>query len=109
MTGPWLGRDARRAGTHVAARGLGARDIGLGAGALLAGRDALPVWLAAAVLGDAADLAATVAAGDRLPLSGRVLVAALAAGGAGLGIAALAGLRQPPPPLDAAVQGAEAR
>jgi hypothetical protein len=93
VTGPWLGRDARRAGTRVAARGLGARDVGLGAGALAAGEDALAVWLAAAVAGDLADLTATLAAGDSLPLSGRLLVGALAAGGAGLGAVALAGLR----------------
>jgi hypothetical protein len=93
ITAPWLGRDSRRAGTHVAARGLGARDVGLGAGALAAGKDALPGWLAAAIVADAADLAATLAAGDSIPLSGRLLVGALATGGAGLGIAALAGLR----------------
>ena len=105
LTGPWLGRDARRAGTHVVARGLGARDVGLGAGALAAGKDALPGWLAAAVVADVADLAATLAAGDSIPLSGRVLVGALASGGAGLGIAALAGLRG----AGAAGHGAEAR
>ena len=43
LTGPWLGRrDARRAGTVVAVRGLGARDLALGAGTLAASPEALP-------------------------------------------------------------------
>jgi hypothetical protein len=94
FTGLWLGRDAARAGTRVATRGLGARDLALGAGLLASGDGALPAWVAAAVAADAGDLFATVAAGDSLPLTGRVLVGALAAGGAALGVVALAGLRQ---------------
>lgn len=89
---PWLGHgDARRAGTGVAVRGLGARDLALGAGTLIASPEALPVWVAASVVGDLTDLLATVSAVG-LPRSGRVMVSALAAGAVGAGAAALAGL-----------------
>ncbi len=95
VTGPWLGRDARRAGAQVVSRGLGARDLALGAGALVAPEAQLRPWVAAAIVADAADLVATVAAGDSLPLTGRVLVGAVASAGAVLGAIALAGLRPP--------------
>ena len=92
--GPWLGRrDARRAATVVAVRGLGARDLALGAGALAASPEALPGWVAAAVLGDLTDLVATLTAGDGVPASGRVLVGGLAASAVAFGAVALAGLR----------------
>lgn len=93
VTTPWLGSDAARPGTRVASRGLGARDLALGAGALAATGADLRLWVAAGVVADTADLVATVAAGDSLPLAGRVLVGAVASGGAALGALALAGLR----------------
>jgi len=99
VTAPWLGRDAGRAGTRVVSRGLGARDLALGAGALAVAEAQLRPWVAAAIVADAADLVSTVVAGDSLPLSGRVLVSAVASGGAVLGAIALAGLR--PRPLNA--------
>jgi len=99
VTAPWLGRDAVRAGTRVVSRGLGARDLALGAGALAVAEAQLRPWVAAAIVADAADLVSTVVAGDSLPLSGRVLVSAVASGGAVLGAIALAGLR--PRPLNA--------
>ena len=92
FAGPWLGRDARRAGTVVAVRGLGARDLALGAGALAAPPEALRSWAAAGVIGDLTDLLATVTAGDGVPASGRVLVGGLATGAVALGAVALAGL-----------------
>lgn len=99
VTAPWLGRDAGRAGTRVVSRGLGARDLALGAGALAVAEAQLRPWVAAAIVADAADLVSTVVAGDSLPLPGRVLVSAVASGGAVLGAIALAGLR--PRPLNA--------
>lgn len=93
VTTPWLGSDAARPATRVAARGLGARDLALGAGALVATGADLPRWVAAGILADAADLAATVAAGDSLPVTGRMLVGGVASAGAALGTLALAGLR----------------
>jgi hypothetical protein len=89
VTSPWLGRDACRAGTRVVSRGLGARDLALGLGALAVSEDQLRPWMAAGIIADTADLVATVAAGDSLPLPGRLLVAAVASGGAILGTIAL--------------------
>jgi hypothetical protein len=93
VTAGWLGEDSARAGTQVATRGLGARDIALGAGALVAPRAQLRPWMAAAILADAADLVSTVGAGSGIPLAGRVLVGALASGGVALGAVSLTGLR----------------
>jgi hypothetical protein len=93
FTEPWLGRrDARRAGTQVAVRGLAARDLALGAGTLTAPPQALRGWVAASLVGDLGDLLATVTAGPGVPRSGRVLVGGLAAGAVALGAVALAGL-----------------
>jgi len=93
VTAPWLGRDAGRAGAQVVSRGLGARDLVLGAGVLVVPEAQLRPWVAAAIVADAADLVATVAARDSLPLTGRMLVGAVALGGAVVGAMALAGLR----------------
>ncbi len=91
----WLGRDdASRPGTAVAVRGLGARDLALGAGTLAASPDALAAWVAASIMGDLSDLAATLRAGSAIPRTGRIGVSALAAGAVGLGAVALAGLRR---------------
>jgi hypothetical protein len=95
LTGLWLGDDAGRAGTQVVTRGLGARDLALGAGALAARESELRPWVAGALLADSADLVATVVAGGSLPLRGRLLVAVIASGGAVLGAIALAGLPNP--------------
>jgi hypothetical protein len=97
VSAPWLGGDAARAGTQVVTRGLGARDLALGAGALAVPDAQLRPWVAAAIIADTADLVATLVAGDSLPLTGRVLVGAIASGGAVLGAVALAGLRSQPP------------
>ncbi|MDQ6806269.1 MAG: hypothetical protein M3065_15205 [Actinomycetota bacterium] len=93
MTAVWLGRDADRAGTQVVIRGLAARDLALGAGAIAVPQSQLWPWVAAGIVADTADMVATLSAGDPLPLAGRVLVAVVASGGAALGVMALAGLR----------------
>jgi hypothetical protein len=95
LTAPWLGKDAGRVGTRVVSRGLGARDLALGAGALAVSDAQLRPWVAAGIVADAADLTATMAAGDSLPLAGRVIVGAVASAGVALGAVALAGLRLP--------------
>ncbi len=98
VTGPWLGRDAARGGTQVVSRGLGARDVGLGVGALTAHGSELRPWVLAAIAADAADLGGTLSAGDALPRAGRALVGAIASGGVILGAISLAGLRSPSKP-----------
>jgi hypothetical protein len=90
---PWVGSDGTRPGTTVITRALGARDAALGAGALAADEAGLPLWLAAAVAADTADLLSTLAGGPAVPARGRVLVAILAGAGAASGIAALIALR----------------
>ena len=76
----WIGRDAERAGAKVMTRGLGARDLALGAGVLSAIASEKPVraWLAASALSDAADFMATLIAGDDLPRAARVSALAVA-------------------------------
>jgi hypothetical protein len=97
VTSPWLGSDAARPGARVVTRGLGARDLALGVGALVAAESQLQPWVAGGIVADTADLIATVAAGRSLPLTGRALVGAVAAGGVVLGTVALAGLRRGAP------------
>lgn len=86
--GPWIGFDAASGrGARVLLRALGARDLALGFGLKASlDRDA-PTrgWLEAGLVADGADLVATVTAGNDLPLSGRVLVGALAGSGVALG------------------------
>jgi hypothetical protein len=76
----WIGsRPASYGGTQAVTRGLGARDLSLGAGALsalMAGNDARD-WVLAGAFGDVGDFVATATAED-LPLSGRLLVFGLA-------------------------------
>jgi len=65
-----VGREeSRRTGSKFFARGLGARDVALGAGALLALRHDAPVrgWLEAGGLADAGDALSMLLAFGRLP------------------------------------------
>jgi hypothetical protein len=81
---PWVGTDAARSSTRTLARALGARDVALGLGTLLAQRHRSPVrgWLEASALADAGDVAATIAGWGSRPRLGRLAVLAAAAGGA---------------------------
>src|SRR4051794_40662313 len=68
----WVGRRrARGTATQLFVRALGARDLGLGVGALaaLSRSDAMEAqrWMLAHMLADGSDLAATLAATGRLP------------------------------------------
>ena len=80
----WVGGDAAGEGsTKLLARALGARDLALGAGGLIALRDGDTArarrWFAAQGMTDAVDLAATLAARD-IPLPARIFAAVMAAG-----------------------------
>lgn len=81
---PWIGADADRTGGRVLARALGARDVALGVGLLLAERREDPIrgWVEAGGLADAGDVLATLLSWGRLPKWGRWLVLAAAGGGA---------------------------
>ena len=80
---PWVGRDfAWQPRAKLLARSLGARDLALGIGVMLALRHKAPVrgWVEGAALADAGDTLATLLAFGKLPKSGRWLVLASAAG-----------------------------
>jgi hypothetical protein len=82
---PWVGRDfAWQPRAKLLARSLGARDLALGIGVMLALRHKTPVrgWVEGAGLADAGDTLATLLAFGKLPKSGRWLVLASAAGAA---------------------------
>jgi hypothetical protein len=65
----WLGPAANAAPTQVPLRALGAREIVLHAGAILAAVRGAPLrpWLAGSIVGDLSDLTATVTGRDELP------------------------------------------
>jgi hypothetical protein len=82
----WIGRAGRLGGTNVVTAGLGARDLALGAGTLLALREDPGVarpWLQAQFASDLADLAATLLHGrdveTRPRIRGLVTIAAATA------------------------------
>lgn len=82
---PWVGSvAANSAGGRLLGRSLGARDIALGAGALLSERHDTPVrgWLEAGALADVGDLIATLYAFRKLPKLTRWGVLGLTAGAA---------------------------
>jgi hypothetical protein len=92
-TGGWIGRPAQDPAVKVIARGLGARDVGIGAATLAAlnGGGPLRPLLAAALLADTADLVSTLLTRDHLPRFAAPLLVAAAGSGMALGAVALAG------------------
>jgi hypothetical protein len=82
----WVGADAMRPGTRVITRALGARDLALGLGIVIAIDRGAPVrgWLEASALADGADFLATLVGGRALPPAGRGAVMVLAAASAGV-------------------------
>jgi len=90
---PWVGTAADDVAARVFGRALGARDLALGLGALMAlqGQEAeagpARVWVAAGALSDALDVVATVSSWRDLPRATRWLVAASAGGAALAGVA----------------------
>jgi hypothetical protein len=89
---PWVGRDiAWRPRAKMLARALGARDIALGVGVIMALRHDAPVrgWVEGGGLADAGDLVATLLAFGTLPKFGRWAVLGSTIGGvAASGLAA---------------------
>src|SRR4051812_18253142 len=74
----WIGGVASRSGTQTITRAFGARDLVLGVGTLAAlGRGDAKDWVAAGGFSDVVDLVATMTAED-VPLSGRIIVGAMA-------------------------------
>lgn len=69
LTRTWLGKSGETGPTQVALRGLGARELLLHAGALLAlsRGSAVRPWLAASMAGDVTDIVSTHLAREELP------------------------------------------
>lgn len=91
---PWLGAARDDPWARMLARALGCRDLAIGVGTLLAGRQGLPLrlWVLSAGLADAGDLAVTLGRFSELPRAGRWAVLLAATGGvvtAGLAAPAL--------------------
>ena len=88
----WVGRDGLSHSARLFARAVGARDVALGTGALLAMSHDAPVrgWLEGAMLADLTDAVATFLERDEVPRFSRPLVYAIG-GGAFLAGAAIAG------------------
>lgn len=65
----WVGADADRPGAQVLSVAMGARDLAIGVGQLLATRKGFGAgpWVQASLLADAADLVATLRHRDDLP------------------------------------------
>jgi hypothetical protein len=82
----WVGGDAERPGAKVLTRALGARDLALGLGVVIAIDRGAPVrgWLEGSALSDCVDFLATLIGGGALPPAGRRGVLALASASAGL-------------------------
>ena len=82
---PWVGRDfAWQPRAKLLARSLGARDLALGIGVILAIRHDAPVrgWIEGSGVADAGDVLSTLLAFGKLPKGGRWLVLLSAAGAA---------------------------
>ena len=89
FTPMWVGRRGLTPAAKVFTRALGARDVGIGAGALAGGP--MRPWLVAGIAADATDLAATVVQRDDLPGTAVPLLIATAGVGIALGAYALSG------------------
>ena len=84
----WVGGHARETSARLFARAVGARDIAIGAGTLIALANGTPArrWLQAGLLADATDLGATLAVGDEIAPGPRATVASIAGGATLLGL-----------------------
>jgi len=91
LTKRWLGPGGRTPPAQVALRGLGAREVVLHAGGLVAAArgGAVRPWLVASIAGDVVDIVATVAGRRGLPQHAAPATA-LVAGGSALLSAAVA-------------------
>ena len=84
----WIGADGGRPGAKLLARGLGARDVGIGLGVVIALDRGAPVrgWLEASALADAVEFVATLGARDEVPAAVLPAILAMAGGSAVLSV-----------------------
>jgi len=97
----WIGEPAGHSAVKVITRALGARDLAIGLGAVIALDRGVPArgWFEAAALSDTVDLVATLLARDAIPDGARKAVTMIA-GGSALVCAALARAVDEPPVAD---------
>lgn len=78
----WVGPDGGRPGATVLAQAVGARDLTVGLGALIAMRRGNPArgWFEAMSMTDALDFVCAFVARDRMPPMARAVTLAVAAG-----------------------------
>ncbi|MDO8210091.1 hypothetical protein [Conexibacter sp. CPCC 206217] len=90
----WIGTEAERPPAGVLLRAVGARDVALGLGTLIALKQgsSLEPWVLGATIADGTDFFATLAAGQSIPAAGRAGVGALAGGSFGLQLGLLKAL-----------------
>ncbi|MGH2788348.1 MAG: hypothetical protein ACRDJV_10620 [Actinomycetota bacterium] len=90
----WTGEGEGSPTLPMAVRGMGARDMAIGVGTLVALENGGPVarWLEAGAVADAADAFATLTSWRRLPGFRRTILLALEAGAAWLGLGLAANL-----------------
>jgi hypothetical protein len=90
----WIGRDADRHAVKVLTQAIGARDLTMGLGALVAMRRGKPArgWFEAISLTDMLDFTCALLAKDVLSPASRVAVLALAGGSAGQAAYAASGI-----------------
>jgi peptide-methionine (R)-S-oxide reductase len=80
---PWVGRaEARRPQAKLLGRSLGARDLALGLGMLIAQKHGSPLrgWVEAAGVADAGDMLGTFFGWGHLPKASRLFILASAGG-----------------------------
>jgi hypothetical protein len=84
----WIGDDVDRPPVELLVRALGARDLALGAGGVIAAASGQPVrpWLRAGIAADAADALLTAAYFSKLPRQGALGTVALAVAAAYAGM-----------------------
>lgn len=97
----WIGPAAETAGGAAAVRAVGARDLVLGLGVLMAARRGAPLrgWVEAGVAADAADVAITLVGFSGLPTTGRLVTLATAGGSAIVGGMLARSLEDTPEPM----------
>jgi hypothetical protein len=80
----WIGEEAHRAPVKILTTAIGARDVAMGIGVLMAMGRGKPArgWLEGIALTDALDFTAGLLGRERLPTAQRRIVLALAAGSA---------------------------
>lgn len=97
VTDPWVGPSDDPGPRAVLSRALGARDVALGLGALLAARGHKGVrgWVEAGGLADAGDLVATLIAFRRLPRLTRWALLAVTGGAVAAAVVLAPSLAEP--------------